>query len=74
MARRAQITDARRVAEATGARQCIVLTFYGPEAGDLAGKMSGSSYCATRAECARVGRVLDVIFDAILLGKIRGPR
>ena len=24
-------------------------------------------------DCARVGRVLDVIFDAILLGKIRGP-
>ena len=75
MNRRVHIADARRVAEATGARQVIVIAFYGPEAGPgLDGRVASSSYGTTRAHCAAVASVQDDIFERLILGDIPGPR
>ena len=75
MARRTHIRDARQVCEATGARQAIVLVFYGDDAGpQLSGRVAGSSYGATSHECVAVASVLDTVVDLLIKGRIRGPR
>lgn len=56
--KRLSITEARKICESLGARGVIVIAFSEDD-------MAGTSYGATRAECADLGMTLEAIMDEI---------
>lgn len=60
------ITEVRGIVEAHGARQGVVLLFDGE-------RFAGVSYGATKAECARVAKLLDAIVDNLKAAKLPLP-
>lgn len=63
---KATITEVRRVVEAHGALQGIVLLFDDR-------RFVSASYGTTKALCVRVGKTLDAIADGIRDGRIQTP-
>jgi len=66
--KRVRITDARRIAEANGARQVVVVAF------DADGHFAAASYGETTRECRAVGLLLDAIADRLNDGRLPNPR
>lgn len=64
--RKVTITDVRRIVEAHGAEQGIVILFGG-------GRFASASYGTTKALCARVAKTLDAIADGLKDGRIQAP-
>lgn len=64
--RKVTITDVRRLVEAHGAAQGIVILF-----GE--GRFASASYGTTKALCARVAKTLDAIADGLKSGGIVAP-
>jgi hypothetical protein len=64
--RRPTITEVRRVVEAHGARQGLVLLCDGK-------KVAGASYGSTKAECGRMGKLLDALVDGVAAGRLPCP-
>ena len=60
------ITEVRRIVEAHGAQQGIVILFG-------SGRFASASYGVTKALCARVGKTLDAIADGLRDGKVIAP-
>ena len=66
MTRSLRIADAKRICDGTGSRAVIVLTFDN-------GRIAGSSYGETVAECRSTGRTLDAIVSALEAGRLPAP-
>jgi len=64
--RKVTITDVRRIVEAHGAAQGIVILFGG-------GRFASASYGTTKALCSLVAKTLDAIADGLKDGRIPAP-